>query len=161
MNAMNIFSRIMGFLVIIITLALAPSINTANAVIVAHDNVSEMLGMSAVSAFGAPLIILGLLVAGGVFALAGARGQLTAKPMNLFAVIGSVIVLIVVITMFDNVMTYTAQLMAASSGFAVTLYSVIPIVIYVGIIAMAGWATVSSYRKMRGRGKKKATQAYA
>ena len=161
MNALTIFSKIMGFLVIIITLALAPSINTANAVIVAHDNVSEMLGMAAVSAFGAPLIILGLLVAGGVFAIAGAKGQLSAKPMNLFAVIGSVIVLIVVITMFDNVMTYTAQLMAASSGFAVTLYSVIPIVIYVGIIAMAGWASVSGYRKMRGKSRSKKITQFA
>ena len=149
--------KILGFLVIIITLALAPTINTANAAITGHANVSAMIGMVAIGAFGAPLIVLGLLVSGGIFAVAGTKGVLGgASISDLMSVIGSVIVLIVVITMFESVMTYTGTLYDASTGFAQTIYSIIPIVIYIGIIAMAGWTQARTYRRMRGGRKSKA-----
>ena len=149
--------KILGFLVIIITLALAPTINTANAAIVAHDNVSVMIGMTAIGGFGAPLIVLGLLVSGGIFAVAGTKGVLGgASISDLLGVVGSVVVLIVVLTMFDSVMTYTGTLYDASTGFAQTIYSIIPIIIYIGIIAMAGWTQVRTYRRARGRRKSKA-----
>ena len=156
----NLMPRILGFLVIIITLALAPTIDTANDVVIAHDNISVMIGMSAIAAFGAPLIILGLLVSGGVFAVAGTRGALAgAKVGDLLQVIGSVVVLIVVLTMFESVMTYSGTLYDASSGFAQTIYSLIPITIYIGIIAMAGWAQVRAYRGAR-KGKKSSSANY-
>ena len=152
MKMQDIMPKILGFLVIIITLALAPTINTANAAIIAA-NLTNLIGMTAVAAFGAPLIILGLLIGGGIFAVAGTRGALAgAKIQDLLGVIGTVVVLIVVLTMFVNVMTYAGALYDASSGFAQVIYSIIPIVIYIGIIAMAGWTQVRAYR--RGRGKK-------
>ena len=152
----DIMPKILGFLVIIITLALAPTINTANATIVA-GNLTNLIGMTAISAFGAPLIILGLLVSGGIFAVAGTKGILGgASVSDLLSVVGSVVVLIVVLTMFDSVMTYTGTLYDASSGFARVIYSIIPIIIYIGIIAMAGWTQVRAYRRARGGRKSKA-----
>jgi hypothetical protein len=155
MNLGSLFGKIMGFLVIIITLALAPSIVTANTAVATHDNVTAMLGMGVVSGFGAPLIILGLLTIGGIFALAGVKGQLASAGMkDLFSVIGSVIVVIVLLTLMPNVMDYTADLIEASEGFAVTIYSIIPLLIYLGIVAGAGWTSVHTYRKARKGGKK-------
>lgn len=155
MNLGSLFGKIMGFLVIIITLALAPSIVSANTLVATHDNVTAMLGMGVVSGFGAPLIILGLLTIGGIFALAGVKGQLANAGMkDLFTVIGAVIVVIVLLTLMPNVMDYTAELIEASTGFAVTIYSIIPLLIYLGIVAGAGWAGVSTYRKTRKGGKR-------
>jgi len=144
--------KILGFLVIIITLALAPTIATANTAITGHANVAAMIGMTAIGAFGAPLIILGLLISGGIFAVAGAKGALGGASVgDLLGVIGTVVVLIVVLTMFDSVMTYTGALYDASSGFAQVIYSIIPIVIYIGIISMAGWTQVRAYRRASGK----------
>ena len=150
----ELMPKILGFLVIIITLALAPTINTANAAVVAHANLSNMIGMSAISGFGAPLIILGLLVSGGIFAVGGTRGALAgAKISDLMGVIGSVVVLIVVLTMFESVMDYVTTLATGVTGFAFTIYTLIPIILYIGIIAMAGWTQVKAYRSARGRRK--------
>ena len=158
MGMRDIMPKILGFLVIIITLALAPTINIVNTAITGHANVTAMIGMAAIGAFGVPLIILGLLVAGGVFTVAGSKGALSgASVKDLLAVVGSVVVLIVVLTMFVNVMDYTTTLIEASSGFAVTIYSIIPIIIYIGIIALAGWTQVRAYKKVKGGRKSKAS----
>jgi len=154
----DIMPKILGFLVIIITLALAPTINTANAAITGA-NLTNLIGVAAVGAFGAPLIILGLLVSGGIFAVSGTKGALSGASVgDLLSVVGSVVVLIVVLTMFVNVMDYTTTLIAASTGFAVTIYSIIPIVIYIGIIAMAGWTQVRAYRRAKGGRRSKSAQ---
>lgn len=154
MNLSGLFGKIMGFLVIIITLALAPQINTANTAITGSGNLTGLLGMSTVGSFGAPIIILGLLVSGGIFALAGIKGQLGgASARDLFEVVGSVIVIIVMLTLFIDVIDYTHALYVAATGFAQTIYSIIPLIIYIGILAAAGWAQVSTYRRTR-KGKK-------
>jgi len=162
MQMKSLFAKILGFLVIIITLALAPSIVTANTAIVESGNLTaSMIGMSVIGGFGAPLIILGLLVSGGVFAIAGIRGQLAGANMkDLFAVIGSVVVVIVLLSMFPNILDYVKALIDASSGFAVTIYGILPLLIYLGIIAGAGWIQVRAYRRMRkGGGRSRARYA--
>jgi hypothetical protein len=160
MNIKNLFGKIMGFVVIVITLALAPSIITANATIEA-GNLTNLTGMTAVSAFGAPLIILGLLVGGGIFAVAGVRGKLAGASVgDMLSVIGSVVVVIVALTLFDTVLDYVNALIApTASGFADVIYGIIPLVIYVGIIAGAGYTQVRAYRRA-GRGRKRA-KSYA
>ena len=144
----NLFGKIMGFIVIVVTLALAPSIVTSNVAITGHANVSSMIGMSTVGAFGAPLIILGLLTAGGIFVVAGVRGTKTASAKDLLSVVGSTIVAIVALTFMATIMTYCQTLIDASTGFAVTIYSIIPLIIYIGIIAATGWNTAKTYRGM-------------
>lgn len=163
MNMGNLFGKIMGFLVIIITLALAPSIQTANATVLANTGVanSSLTGMLVIGGFGAPLIILGLLASGGIFALAGAKGQLGgATGRDLMAVVGSVIVAIVALTFMDSICTYTTTLVVAAVGtFGATLYAIIPLLVYLGIIAGVGWTQVSSYRRLKKGGKKTAVAA--
>jgi len=153
-NMQALFSKIMGFLVIIITLALAPSINTANTT-VATGNLTNLIGMSVVTDFGAPLIVLGLLVVGGVFIWKGTQG---AGMGQLMGTIGLVIVAIVGLTFMADIVDYTNTLIAASSGFAVTLYGIIPLIVYLGIIASVGW---TGYRAYKGGGKKSRKAAYA
>jgi amino acid transporter len=150
MNMRNLFGRIMGFVMIIVTLALAPTILTANATIEAA-NLTNLTGMAAVSAFGAPLIVLGLLVGGGLFAVAGVRGRLAGASVgDLLSIIGSVVLVIVSLSLFTSVITYTNTLIGpTASGFGDVIYGIIPLVIYIGVIAAAGYTQVRAYRKTR------------
>lgn len=153
----GLFSKIMGFLLLIITLALAPSIVTANATVAGHANVTSgvLIGMSVVAAFGAPLIILGLLVAGGAFAIAGVKGQISASSSDLMKIVGLVIVAIVALTFMNTICTYVATLIQAypaGTEFARTIFAIIPLVIYLGIIGGTGWSLGSGYKKAKGEG---------
>lgn len=166
----NLLGKIMGFLVIIITLALAPTIYTANAAILAWTGtglIGQFIGLEAIAGFGGFIIILGLLVAGGLFTLAGVRGKLAgASWREILTVVGSVIVIIVTLTMFLTIMdsadTLIAAATAASDTIGTTLFGIIPIVVYVGILAAAGWAQVHTYRRIRrGKSKRARTTAFA
>lgn len=147
----NLFGKIMGFILIIVTLALSPSIVTTNVAISGHASVANMTGMAVLSTFGAPLIIFGLLIAGGIFAVVGVKGGMNASAGDLMKVVGEVIVAIVSLTFMATIMTYVELLIdVAGGGFAQVIYSIIPIVLYIGIITMTGWGTVSAYRKAHG-----------
>jgi len=158
----TLFARIMGFVMIIVTLALAPTIATSNATIEA-GNLTNLTGMTAVSAFGAPLIILGLLVSGGLFAAAGVRGRLAGASVgDMLGVIASVVLVIVSLSLFSSVITYTNQLIAPSaSGFGDVIYGIIPLVIYIGVIAGAGYMQFRAYKKASGKKGGKASSQYA
>ena len=161
----NLLPRIMGFLVIIITLALGPAIYTANLAIVNYaGGLDQFLGLGVVAGFGAFIIILGLLVSGGLCAIAGVKGQLQGAGMkDILMVVGSVVVVIVMLTMFVKVLDYVAALISAATDAGDSLgevgFGIIPIIIYVGIVATAGWVQVHEYRKMKKGGKKGAAAA--
>jgi len=150
----NLMPKIMGFIVIIITLALGPAIYTANADIIAWGVLDPFLGLEVVAGFGAFIIILGLLVSGGLFTLAGIKGKLQAAGMkDILMVVGSVVVVIVMLTMFTSVLDYVDSLITSAIGAGDSLgeigFGIIPIVLYVGIVAAAGWTQVATYRKLR------------
>ncbi len=156
MNMTALFGKVMGFIVIIVTLALAPSINTANTAVMAL-NTTNLTGLSTIGDFGAPLIVLGLLTSGGLLALAGIKGKLAASGMSdMFSVIGSVVIVIISLNLMQNVVTYTNTLIAASSGFAITIYGIIPLMIYIGIIAVSGWGAYKGAKAMKGGRKSSA-----
>lgn len=156
MNLRDLFPKIMGWLVVIVTLALAPSINTANATVVAWgDNSSSLIGLGVVSDFGAPLIILGLLFTGAFLGIIGIKGQLQgASISDMLGVIGSVVLALVVLSIFPYVCQYTVALIAGSSGFATILYGIIPLVAYLGVIAGVGWTGYRTYKKGRRGGRR-------
>lgn len=145
----GLFGKIMGFIMIVVTLALSPSIVTSNVAITGHASVANMTGMTVLGSFGAPLIILGLLVSGGVFAVSGIKGhQQNASAGDLLKVVGSVIVAIVALTFMTTIMTYTEILIdTCGGGFAEVIYAIIPLMIYVGIITATGWQTAKAYSK--------------
>lgn len=147
--------RIFGFLGIIVTLALAPSIGTANAT-VAADNLTNLIGMSAIVQFGAPLIVLSLLAISGLFA----AGKLAAGSMqDLLKIISAVIVAIVGLTFMDQIVDYVNTLIGATaSGFEDTIYGIIPLVIYVFIVGSIGYGAYKSYKGGK-KDKKAAAQA--
>jgi hypothetical protein len=151
----NLLPRIMGWLVVIIALALAPTINTTNGYIssnvTAAVNSAHMIGMSTVVAFGAPIMIISILFSGSLIAM-GKVGDGTTR--SLMGVIITVIVVIIALSLFVSVIGYVDTLITGSTGFAQTIYGVIPIILYVGIIAGSGVTTaVNAFRK--GKGKKK------
>ena len=164
----NLLPRIMGFIVIIITLALSPTIYTANGDIAAWGVLDPFVGLEAIAGFGAFIIIFGLLVGGGLFAVAGVRGQLAgANIRDVIMVVGSVILIIVMLAMFVSLLDYVDELIDAAIVDGDTIgevgFGLIPIIIYVGILASAGWAQVSTYRKLKkgGKGGTSAKIAYA
>lgn len=155
----NLMPKIMGFIVIIITLALGPTVYTANADIIAWGDLTPFLGLEVVAGFGAFIIILGLLISGGLFTIAGLKGQLAGAGMrDILMVVGSVVVIIVMLTMFTSVLDYVDELITAATGAGDDLgeigFGIIPVVIYIGIVAGAGWAQASTYRRLKKGGKK-------
>jgi len=141
---------IIGLLTIVVTLAISPSIGTANAV-VAAANLTNLIGMSVVVTFGAPLCIFGLLALGGVFTVGAWKGTTSMREM--LTVIITAVIVIVGLTFMSSIVTYTNTLIAAGSGgFETTLYGIIPLFVYLVIIGLSGWqvgAKVRSYRKGR------------
>lgn len=154
----NLLPKILGWLVVIITLALAPTINTSNTAVdaawAAATNNATMIGMDAVLDFGAPLMIIGLLFAGTLLGL-GKIGDGTIKGM--MSVIGAIVLVIVALSLFESVIDYVDTLITASTGFAQTVYGIIPIILYVAIIASAG-----IYAGVKGmKGGAKSNKGYA
>lgn len=168
----NLLPRIMGFIVIIITLALGSTIYTANATIIAWASdpvggtLASFIGMAAIADFGAVLIILGLLITGGLFALAGVRNRLAGASMkDVFTVVGSVVVVVILLNVFptilDNVYSLISAATTASDTIGETIFGIIPIIVYIAIIALAIAPTAYTYRKARkGVSGKKAAMAY-
>jgi hypothetical protein len=156
MNLQGLLSKVLGFLVIIITLALAPAINTANTAVI-NDNLTNCIGMTAISDFGAPLIILGLLAMGGIFVWKASKGS---SMQDMFKVIGAVVVAIVGLTFMTNIIEYTNTLIDASSGFATTIYGMIPLIVYLAIVASVGYGAYTSYKGGKGRRSSRAVANY-
>lgn len=156
----NIIGKIMGFLTIILTLALSPTIYTQNAEILAFaGGLDSFVGMEVVAGFGAFIIIFGLLVSGGIFAIAGLQGKFQgAGTRDLLSVVGTVIMIVIVLAMFTNILTYCQDLIDAAVLAADTIgevgFGLIPVVIYCGILAVSGWSHVATYRRLKKGGKK-------
>jgi hypothetical protein len=162
-GAMAIFQRVIGFIVIIITLSLGSTIYTANASIVSA-NLTNLIGMSAISGFGAFIIIFGLLISGGLLTISGRGGGSKAlSMMDMLSVVLSVVAIVIALSLFGNVITYTNTLITsaitASDSLGQVGFGIIPILIYVGIIAGAGWTQYRAIRK-QSRAKKTARTAY-
>lgn len=155
MQIKKMLSIIFFFLTVIIVLALAPTIQTANATAyatwgAASEN-SSMIGMSAVMPFGAPLIILSIMVSFGLLAFGMKEG---AGVKDIMAAIGIAIGMIIALTFFDSAIGYCNTLLVASSGIGTVIYGIIPLAVYMGIIASAGTYGVVKFVKGRRKGKK-------
>ncbi len=96
-------------------------------------------------------MIMGLLVSGGFFGVTAAKGKNTTVS-DMLQVIGAVIITIVSLAMFSgSVIGYIDALITAATGFAKTAYGILPIILYVGIIAGAStFIAVKAFRKSRG-----------
>jgi len=150
---------IIGLLTIVVTLAIAPSIATANTAVADSGNLTaDMIGMSVVVTFGAPLAILGLLAMGGLFVIGSWRGNTSIKDM--LGVIFTAVIVIVGLTFMLNILDYSVALIAAGSGgFETVLYGLIPLLVYLAVIGLAGWQTVKGATQMKGKSKKSAMSA--
>lgn len=155
----RLLPSILSWLVVVITLALAPTIETYNTNVTTNvagaTNAAYMLGMTAVDDFGGFLMIMGLLVAGGFFGIAGIRNK-NVTVQDMLEVIGAVIIVVISLAMFSgSVIGYIDSLITAGTGFAKTAYGILCIVIYVAIIGGAGaYVGVKAYRSGGRRGRR-------
>ena len=88
----NMLPRLIGFIVIVITLALAPSIYTANLTVVNYTHIASFTAMSSIAGYGGFLAILGLLITQGIFAVGNYKQQ-RGGWASLYWMIGSVVAL--------------------------------------------------------------------
>ena len=148
---------IMGWLVIVIVLALAPTIETYNGYVTgnvaAATNATYMLGMTAIDDFAGFLMIIGLLVAGGLFAVGTVKAKDTTVG-DMLGVIGSVIIAVIALAMFSgSIIGYINALITAGTGFAKTAYGILPIMIYLGIISGAtAFIATKAVKKYKRKG---------
>lgn len=153
MNLHNIFPKIMGFVIIVLTLAMSPTIAASNAAILLLD-LTDMLAMDVMAEFGGPLIVFGLLFSGGLFAYAGVRGNIKeASIQDVGVVIGNVILVIVALSFMTSIIGYVQDLIDVSTGFAIVIYGIIPMAIYLGIVASTSVITYKKYKKLTGKEK--------
>jgi len=147
---------IMGWLTVVITLALAPTIETYNGYVTtnvsAATNAAKMIGMTAVDDFGGFLMIMALLVSGGLFAIGGMKNK-NYNIGDMMKVIGAVILSVIALAMFSgSIIGYIDALITAGSGFAQTAYGILTIIIYIAIIAgAAAYMSVKAYRSKKGK----------
>ena len=150
----------MWFIAIIVTLALAPYIYTANSAIIGWGDLTPFLGLEVVAGFGAFIIILGLLVQGGFFAFKATTGGMR----DILQVVGTVVVILVILNIFPTILDYMDDLITAAQGAGDSLgevgFGILPVVLYLGVIVAATWSGVSTYRRVRrgGRGSKRASR---
>jgi len=148
---------ILGWLVIVITLALAPTIETYNGHVTTNvtgaTNASYMIGMTAIDDFAGFLMIMGLLVAGGLFAVSGMKSKDTTVG-DMLGVVGAVILSVIALAMFSgSIIGYIDSLITAGTGFAKTAYGILPIIVYLSIISGATAFTVTKIARKRGKKK--------
>jgi len=158
----DLLPKIMGWLVVVITLAMAPTIVTYNTAVTtnvsAAVNSSYMIGMTAIDDFGGFIIIMGLLVTGGLLGIAGARGSLgNAGVGDILKTIGIVIITVISLAMFSgSVIGYIDELITAGTGFEKTAYGILCVIIYIAIISGASaYMGVKAYKAGKeGNGSK-------
>lgn len=162
----RIIPRIMGWIVLVITLALAPTIETYNGHVTTNvsgaTNSANMLGMTAVDDYGGFIIIMSLLASGGFMVFMGTKGRLAGAGIrDMLEVIGMVIVTIISLAMFSgSVIGYFDALITASTGFAQTAYGALVIIVYLGIISMAGVTTYTKTRRISKGRRRSARSAF-
>lgn len=160
MNVRRMMSIIFFFVTVIIVLALAPSIQTSNdtayATWGATSTNASMIGLGAIMPFGAPLIILSIMVSFGLLAF-GIKEGATIKD-SLVAV-GVAVAQVVALTLFDTAIGYIDTLLTGSTGIATIIYGIIPLAVYLGIIVSS--ATVGGVQYYKSRKSKKGGAAPA
>ncbi len=150
MDISKLMGVILGLLTIVVTLAVAPSIATANTAVANSGNLtSDMIGMAVVVTFGAPLAILGLLAMGGLFVLGASKQGASIKDM--LQVILTAVIVIVGLTFMLNILDYSyALIQAGSGGFETVLYGLIPLLAYLSVISLSGITAYKGFKAYRG-----------
>jgi len=151
---------ILGWLVVVITLALAPTIVTYNSAVTTNvagaTNSAYMIGMNAIDDFAGFIIIMGLLVSGGLFAIGGMK-QKDVTIGDMMGVIGAIILTVISLALFSGtVIGYIDSLITAgTAGFEKTAYGLLPIIVYIGIIGGASAYITTKVVRKRKAGKRK------
>jgi hypothetical protein len=168
----ELLPKILGFIGIVITIALSPAIYTANLLVVNYgggSGLTNFTGMDAISPYGGFLIIFGILIAQGIFNIAGVGGAKSSSFKDLLIPVGSVIVVIILLNLYVSAILpgftgLIASASVASDTIGQTVFGVIPIVIYLIIVigAIASQGGNALYNKAKGRrGGRRTSVAYA
>lgn len=154
MDIRKLLVIIFFFLTIVIVVSLAPNIQTANTTAyaawgAATENAS-MLGLSVIMPFGDVLMIISIMVAAGLLSMKMKGG---ASIADVLKPIGVVIAVIIALNFFVTVITSFNTLIAGAAGFGQIFYGIIPLFIYMIIVALPGG--YEAYEYVKGKKDKK------
>lgn len=155
----NLLPTIFAWIGVIVTLALAPTIETYNSAvttnITAAVNKAYFIGMTAIDDFGGFIMIASLLLGSAIFA----RGFTNSKASlsTILPIVGQVIGAVVVLALFSgSAIGYFDSLVTAGSGVAKTFYGVLVTVTYVLIISsVGGYQAIKAYRGRKRRSSRR------
>ncbi len=159
-NFMSLLTKIFGFVGILIVLGLGPSVQTANSAITS-GNITNLIAMDAIVPFGAPILIIALLVGSGLLAFWGTKGATSGLGMasilgTVFAVVVALFALKIDPTINDK---FNAMIDAAGGvaggDIGVIVYQILPLVVYLiilaGCIAPTGISVYKTYKARKGK----------
>ncbi len=172
MDLRNLAPKLIGFIAIVITISLAPSIYSANVAVVNYGGGSGLvpfLGMDAIAPFGGFLAIFGLLATQGIFAIGTLKSGQGTGWRQIMLMIGLVIMTLIFLKVFTAAILPKFGALISSASVAhddigETVFGVVVIVIYLGIILGASVTNaVSEYkRRKKSRGSSRGVNvAYA
>ncbi len=145
----RILSVVFGLLGIVIVLTLGLNIQTANASI-QTANQTNLIGLSVLDDWGAPLIILSLLALSGLFVAGGIAGTKSSGMKDLLIIVGASVVSIVGLSLMPSVITASNNLIGAVATDAEdVIWKILPLLAYIAVIGVSGIATYKTYRSGR------------
>ncbi len=122
-------------------------------------DLTDLIGIEVVGGFGAPLAILGLLAMSGLFAIGSWKGS--ANMRDMLGVILTAIIVIVGLTFMVNIIDYSNDLVdAGTSSIETVLYGLIPLIVYLAVIGLAGFGVYRGAKGMRKGNTKSYTGGY-
>ena len=154
----NISGRLMGFIVIGVTIIMSATIYTANAGITSA-NLTNITALSDIAGFGPLIMILGLLFTGGMLTYASfSSPNSKIGKVDIRLTVGSVVLLIAVLSVFPGLIisginNLIGEAIDAGDTDYITVYGLIPTIIYVVVIGGTGAAQVIGYKRIRKAGR--------
>ena len=172
MNMSGTLSKILWFLTIVFAAVLAGPIYIANNAIGTAINTATYLGanltsfysiLATIRPYGPILMILGLFVVAGVMGYETFKGTYSyGGKGDLYRVFGVALGLLIILAFFPAIITafntVIGSASAAGDTLGTTIFPIIPVLIYVGIMVMGGWEESKVIRKGHGHKEKKAFQ---
>lgn len=151
LNMARILGVVFGVLGLVISLAMGVNIQTQNATI-QSANQTNLIGLSVLDDWGAPLVILGILSLSALFTYGSIKGTYVGSGVkDLMIPVGASILAIIGLSMMTNVITYSNNLIGAVATDAEDIiWGIIPLVVYVVIIGLPTAASIKTYRGMKG-----------
>lgn len=150
-------SAAVALFMMLLLLAIAPNILTANTTVANNANITGMIGMTLATSFGGAGIVILLLVGLGSYAWRAFDERQSSGSEGIWQPLVASFFAIFMLTIMDDVVDYIYALITASTGIGATAFTFLALGIYCFIIyaVVKGTHLVGNVRAYRHRKKGK------